>query len=320
MWSIGAIATALLTGDVIFTDRINPTMKYDPHSVILGLSSKCDLSVLDDPYSIWRTVGKRPKDFIKKLLVLDEATRLDVKQALAHEWFTSKVYAKELNAMYERSIQSWQSHRKILRLVEALDMKRLKTVLQEEKKKEESKSRFFSQMSFPFPQGELRGQVHTPTKISHAPLPTIGEESTPEPEAFMQSLPEVPMAPKGKKSGRSATPFDMQYSLSQLDLDHNADASEATTDIQMTEADDTPSGNYNLDAGTPTHSGRMPPPRGSRHDKAEVAVLGTPPAERKRPHSPSVQDDDTYDDTIDSMGHGFEGAAYMNGAKKVRVY
>jgi pheromone a factor receptor len=124
MWSVGVIAAALLTGDSIFVNRADPRFKIEPR-LILSLAAQCDLSMLDDPYTVWRMVGRRPKDFVKKLLVLDEFNRMTATQALAHDWFTNKHYADELEAVYQRSIRCWNPRRKIFRLIEALDMSKL---------------------------------------------------------------------------------------------------------------------------------------------------------------------------------------------------
>jgi len=97
----------LLTGDVIFTDRTHVDYEYNPQDVILGLSATCDLSVLD-VHPVWLTVGHRPKDFIRNLLVLDESRRMSATQALAHPWFTNKCHAAEFEALYDRATKDWR--------------------------------------------------------------------------------------------------------------------------------------------------------------------------------------------------------------------
>jgi serine/threonine protein kinase len=124
MWSIGTIATALLTGDAIFTDRTDPRYEDHPELVIFGNANNCDLDVLDQS-NLWKDIGRRPKDLIRKLLVLDEAHRMTASQALKHEWFTHKRYANELEEVYQMSIADWKPRRRVFRLIEALDLDRL---------------------------------------------------------------------------------------------------------------------------------------------------------------------------------------------------
>ncbi|KAF1983482.1 kinase-like protein [Aulographum hederae CBS 113979] len=120
MWSVGTIITALVSGDVIFTNRNRSNFKGKPKKIILHLSANCNLDVLDKSEE-WKGVGNRPKDLVRKLLVLDESQRLNVDEALAHPWFTNPLYAAELDAIYERSISSWTPRRKVLNLIERLD-------------------------------------------------------------------------------------------------------------------------------------------------------------------------------------------------------
>lgn len=53
-------------------------------------------------------IGKRAKDFVLRLLVFDEAKRMDVKQALGHCWFTNPVHKEAFEALYKRSIRDWK--------------------------------------------------------------------------------------------------------------------------------------------------------------------------------------------------------------------
>ncbi|KAF1957522.1 Pkinase-domain-containing protein [Byssothecium circinans] len=122
MWSIGAITTALLSGDVLFTDRAASEYHTNPRKVIMGLASKCDISVIDDAENhIWREVGAKAKDFIKNLLVLNENERMTVMEALDHIWFTNENHTAEFEALYERTTKHWAApRRKSSKLVEAI--------------------------------------------------------------------------------------------------------------------------------------------------------------------------------------------------------
>lgn len=121
MWSIGSITAAVLSGDVIFTNREDPDYRDNPRKVIMSLAADCDLSVLDDPYHPrWRTVADIPKDFIKQLLVLDECERMTATEALAHEWFANDSYVEDLEDVYAQSIAKWQPRQARSQLVEGI--------------------------------------------------------------------------------------------------------------------------------------------------------------------------------------------------------
>ncbi|KAH8733203.1 pheromone A receptor-domain-containing protein [Phaeosphaeriaceae sp. PMI808] len=121
MWSIGAITATILTGDFIFTNINHPQYRKDPRLVIVGLAANCDLSVLDDEdHPSWSKVADISKDFIKCLLVLEEDDRMTVTEALAHDWFTNKCYAQELEDLYTRSIEQWRPRPADSQLVERI--------------------------------------------------------------------------------------------------------------------------------------------------------------------------------------------------------
>jgi serine/threonine protein kinase len=121
MWSIGSIAVALLSGDAPFADRLNQDFDRDPKGVMMDLASRCDLSFLDQTdHDIWSSVGARPKDFIKKLLVLQEDARMTATEAMAHPWFSNNCHAAAFESLYQRAIRDWQPRRKVFRLVEPI--------------------------------------------------------------------------------------------------------------------------------------------------------------------------------------------------------
>ena len=128
MWSIGSITAAMLSGDVLFTDRKAYKYHTNPKEVIMGLASKCDISIIDDDEDrVWCRVGRRAKDFIKNLLILNESDRMTVTKALEHAWFTNEFHAAEFEALYERSIKHWVPRRKSARLVESISLRRIPT-------------------------------------------------------------------------------------------------------------------------------------------------------------------------------------------------
>lgn len=179
MWSIGSIATALLTGDVIFTDRTHADYEHNPQDVILGLSATCDLSVLD-VHPVWLTVGHRPKDFIRNLLVLDESRRMSATQALAHPWFTNKCHAAEFEALYDRATKDWRPRRKTFRVVEPIIPKITSTLADDglpRSLRNTAVSRYFAPPRRPVPALDiLSALTASPTKRANTPLPIIQEE------------------------------------------------------------------------------------------------------------------------------------------------
>jgi len=109
LWSIGAITTVLLTGDVIFMDSQGLHYPHDHNRSIVDLAAQCDITVIDDETNHrWRPVSRRAKSFVKELLVLDETRRLTAKAALRHAWFTHPAYASELQQVYERAISDFK--------------------------------------------------------------------------------------------------------------------------------------------------------------------------------------------------------------------
>jgi serine/threonine protein kinase len=108
MWSLGSITASVLAGEVIFTNRAHSQYESNPRFVIVSLAAQCDLSVLDNEHHpTWSEVDPPAKDFIKRLLVLDENARMTATQALAHSWFANDCYGDDLEDLYARSVRDW---------------------------------------------------------------------------------------------------------------------------------------------------------------------------------------------------------------------
>lgn len=56
----------------------------------------------------WPMVRQRPKDFVEKLLVLDDQARLTAEEALLHPWFSNQTYKNDFEDLYHRTIKDWQ--------------------------------------------------------------------------------------------------------------------------------------------------------------------------------------------------------------------
>ena len=115
MWSLGALTTALYLGRSFFVaDR-----EISDNAVLVN-AANCDLGELDhSPF--WQSVDYRSRDFIRKLLTLDEKSRLDVRQALEHEWFTGCGRRLVLEEKYCQIIKGWMPRRVLLDFKEDLN-------------------------------------------------------------------------------------------------------------------------------------------------------------------------------------------------------
>ena len=115
MWSLGALTTALYLGRSLFV----ADSEISDDTVLVN-AAKCDLGELDhSPF--WQTVDYRSRNFIKELLTLDEKSRLDVGQALEHEWFTACGRRMVLEEKYCQIIKGWMPRRVLLDFTEDLN-------------------------------------------------------------------------------------------------------------------------------------------------------------------------------------------------------
>ncbi|KAB8236015.1 kinase-like domain-containing protein [Aspergillus alliaceus] len=99
LWSLGCVTAVLLTGDIPFKNSLTA----DP----TGLARRNDLEKLEADLD-WNKTGQRARDFVHKLLVFDEAKRMDVSQSLNHSWFTNPAHRGEFEALYQRAIRHWR--------------------------------------------------------------------------------------------------------------------------------------------------------------------------------------------------------------------
>lgn len=121
LWAIGSITAAILTGQLLFSCRRDGSFEEDAERVIIGLAAECDLSILDDEHHpTWGAIASSPKDFIKRLLVLNEEKRMSACEALNHVWFTHPMMAADFEAQYERSIKNWHPRQKDEQLIEQI--------------------------------------------------------------------------------------------------------------------------------------------------------------------------------------------------------
>ncbi|ODH51652.1 CAMK protein kinase [Paracoccidioides brasiliensis] len=99
MWSLGCLTVVLLTGGSPFTHP--ETGKYSE-----DMALNCDLSTLEKEED-WQHVGRRAKDFVRNLLILDDNARMTAHDAVSHAWFTSPTYKEEFEKLYRRAVKDW---------------------------------------------------------------------------------------------------------------------------------------------------------------------------------------------------------------------
>ncbi|KAF2446262.1 Pkinase-domain-containing protein [Karstenula rhodostoma CBS 690.94] len=223
MWSIGVITANLLSNEALFGA---PRFEPDPHNYTLKLAARCDLSVIDDKdHPAWSKQSDKPKEFVKKLLVLRETDRMTAKQALAHPWFTNPYLAQEFEALYARSIRDWQPRRKVAKLVEPIAAPSSNAGIASQ-----THSHYFQQPSVQasFRQVEERFTGSQDWDLSVVYPPSEGESIVAEHEEAQYEGPsryDQYSFELGTRSGYepSSEPFD--NSMNQLSLDHNPPAS-----------------------------------------------------------------------------------------------
>ncbi|EXJ83861.1 CAMK protein kinase [Capronia coronata CBS 617.96] len=103
MWAVGCVAVILLTGGMAFTDPA--TGMYSEK-----LARDCDLDFLRTSKD-WQAVRQRPREFVERLLVIDEESRMTADEALQHPWFCNEAHKYDFEALYQRTIQHWHPRR-----------------------------------------------------------------------------------------------------------------------------------------------------------------------------------------------------------------
>jgi serine/threonine protein kinase len=98
MWSLGVLTTIVLIGSNIF--QAMPIVGLNDMSIIYHLSA------LDT--SPRTTNCPEAKDFIRRLLRLDEKTRMTAHQAMDHQWFIGRLCSETLGMAYQRAMANWQ--------------------------------------------------------------------------------------------------------------------------------------------------------------------------------------------------------------------
>jgi serine/threonine protein kinase len=118
MWSLGCITVVLLIGG-------SPFVNSKTNQYCQKLAQKCDLKQLDDDAE-WQLVGKRPKDFVRRLLVLGEEQRMGVKEAKKHSWFSNDFHRVDFEEVYHRATKHWRPRTLKTPVIEMIDASQLR--------------------------------------------------------------------------------------------------------------------------------------------------------------------------------------------------
>ncbi|EXJ62638.1 CAMK protein kinase [Cladophialophora yegresii CBS 114405] len=100
MWAVGCVTVVLLTGGLAFCDPNTNTYSE-------RLARDCNLDFLRNSKE-WQVVRQRPKEFVEKLLVLEEEARLTAEGALQHSWFYNEVHKNDFEDLYQRTVKHWR--------------------------------------------------------------------------------------------------------------------------------------------------------------------------------------------------------------------
>ncbi|KMP03250.1 MAP/microtubule affinity-regulating kinase 3 [Coccidioides immitis H538.4] len=100
LWSLGCVTVVLLTGG-------SPFQHPDTQLYSRKLAQECNLDSLER-IEEWSHVGRRAKNFVKRLLILDENMRMTTKDALTHEWFTNPSHKQAFEEIYKKAVSDWK--------------------------------------------------------------------------------------------------------------------------------------------------------------------------------------------------------------------
>jgi len=100
MWSVGIITAVLLAGTSFDIEKM--WKKKHPGREIMKYAALSSFHRIETDRD-WKRIGKRPKDFIRKLVTV-EANRITADQALKHSWFTNSHHTELFDVLYERAV------------------------------------------------------------------------------------------------------------------------------------------------------------------------------------------------------------------------
>ncbi|KAJ9603739.1 hypothetical protein H2200_011925 [Cladophialophora chaetospira] len=149
MWAVGCVTVVLLTGGLAFCEPV--TALYSEK-----LARECNLEFLRKSKD-WRVVRQRPKEFVEKLLLLEENARLSADEALQHSWFYNEVHKDDFQDLYQRTIKHWRPRIPKSNIIEFQDSGSIRDL-------ECSKA-------FLRPPGRSKGRFQPPVEPPYKPFP-----------------------------------------------------------------------------------------------------------------------------------------------------
>ncbi|MCJ1388318.1 Meiosis-specific serine/threonine-protein kinase mek1 [Xylographa bjoerkii] len=116
LWSLGCVTVLLLTGSTPFSKGLAD--RRATFEAISDAAAKCDLSPLRIMPQ-WRAASESLQDFMEKLLVLKEASRMTAQEALLHLWFNGE-YKEDWDSTYRFSVKEWKARTNNFTIVETI--------------------------------------------------------------------------------------------------------------------------------------------------------------------------------------------------------
>lgn len=149
MWSLGCLTVVLLTGGSPF---VNP----ETNQYCQKLAHECNLQQLECVVE-WQFIGKRPKDFVRQLLLLDEEQRMGPGDAKRHCWFSNDFHRLDFEAVYNRATKHWRPRMLKTPVIDLINAHDLMEVSMQQKSE--------------FGQRSSRRRTHVPIDPPYKPYP-----------------------------------------------------------------------------------------------------------------------------------------------------
>ncbi|MCJ1247299.1 hypothetical protein MMC30_004513 [Trapelia coarctata] len=118
LWSLGCVTATLLTGATPFSSFRKPADRRTSYEVIMEAAVKCDLNNLNMSKQ-WRLASREAKDFVERLLVLDETARMTAREGLCHKWYED--WRKDFDEVYSFSLKNYKPRMQMPNVVEKID-------------------------------------------------------------------------------------------------------------------------------------------------------------------------------------------------------
>lgn len=118
LWSLGCVTATLLIGTTPFSSLRTPTDRRTSYEVIMEAAAKCDLTRLNSSKQ-WRLASWEAKDFVRRLLVLDETARMTAAEGLRHKWYED--WRDLFDGVYKFSLKNYKQRNQVPNIVERID-------------------------------------------------------------------------------------------------------------------------------------------------------------------------------------------------------